>query len=269
MFRSWCYRATMDDLFADSDFAWSIRMRREEPGAFFARQDATGSLLSRRNHWLDETPERCLSTSPLMDAITEDLWDLALSWYQVEKNGERTLENLSRQWEADLILLDTETFRVAGGCVCFPSSWNLQEATGKTLSEVHAVVPGLSDELGPKIERFLRKLPPGQTFLRENWGMTRSGHLNYHPALERARLDESVTLSEAFLRIEHQAFLRLPTAVLLGVRIEPVSLANLIVRHPETAARLRRQLETMPDEVAHYKSLEAGIPKITELLREA
>lgn len=258
----------MDDLFADSDFSWSIRMRRDEPGAFFAQQDSSGRLLARRNYWLDEKPALCLATNARMDEITADLWELALSWDQVTEGEEKTLENLARQWEADLILLDSETFEVAGGCVCFPSSWDLKGATGKTLTEVHSVVPGLTDELGPKIERFLRKLSPGQTFLRENWGMTRSGHLNYHPALNRPRLDETVSQHEAFLRIEHQAFVRLPTSVLLGVRIESVSLADLMDRHPETARRLRKQLETMPEEVAEYKSLKAAIPTMTRILED-
>lgn len=260
----------MDDLFADSDFSWSIRMRRDGPAAFFARQDSSGRLLQRRNHWLDRFPDLCLSSPPPMHAITPDLWSLALDWSQVAEAGnDRSLGALSRQWEADLILLDVETFRVAGGCVCFPSSWSPGEATGKTLAEVHSVVPGLNESLGEKIGRFLGRLSSGQIFLRENWGLTRTDHLNYHPALQRPRLSASPALEEAYLRIEHQAFLRLPRAVLLGVRIEPVKLSDLVARHPETARRLRRQLETMPTAVADYKGLREALPGLVTLLPES
>lgn len=244
-------------------------MRRDEPAAFFAQQDPSGRILQRRAHWLDEASDLYLATPPGMGAITSDLWDLALASSQVEPGEDRSLGALSRQWEADLILLDVETFRVAGGCVCFPSSWSLPKATGKTLTEVHAVVPDLNDSLGIKVGQFLAKLSPGRIFLRENWGLTRTDHLNYHPALQRPCLDEAPALSEVFLRIEHQAFLRLPGAILLGVRIEPVKLSDLVAQHPGTAHRLRRQLETMPAAVADYKGLRRALPKLVALLRES
>ncbi len=242
-------------------------MRRDEPGSFFSRHDPSGHLLARRNHWLTTRPELCLATTEWIEPLVDETWKLALEWGQVlESEGGMTLENLARQWEADLIFLDSETFTLAGGCVCFPSNWNLQESTGRTLGEVHGRVPGLTEQIGEKIDRFLQKLPAGQAFLRENWGLTRTNHLNYHPQLNRPRLDENVALDEVFLRIEHQAFVRLESGVLLGVRIEPVSLMTLLNEFPETASRLRRKLETMPEDAAVYKGLERARSRIVTML---
>lgn len=256
----------MDSLFGASDFAWSIRMRKDEPGAFYQRMDSSGTLLRERRDWLERSPGICVATSRAGERLVNEAWDQAVDWGQVEDEPARSFENLGRQWEADFIFLDADTFQLAGGCVCFPSSWSLQESLGRSLDEVHDLVPGLNPAIGEKIRRFLERLSPGQAFLRENWGMTRTGELNYHPSLKRARLDETVSLGEVFLRIEHQVFTRLPTGVMMGVRIEPVSLENLIEQAPETAGRLRRQLETMPLEVAVYKSLDRAIDRIVELI---
>ncbi|MEM1296808.1 MAG: heme-dependent oxidative N-demethylase subunit alpha family protein [Verrucomicrobiota bacterium] len=245
----------MDDLFLARDFAWTIRMRRDAPESFFDRQDTSGSLFQRRHHWLDTAPELCLASSKAGEPMVAEAWEQALQWGQIDDQSQRDLKGLGRQWEVDFILLDSATFSLAGGCVCFPSSWNLQESTGKTLAEVHGVVPHLTEQIGAKIDRFLQRLAPGQSFLRENWGLTRTHHLNHHPALNRPRLDATVSASEVFLRIEHQAFIRLPSGVLMGLRIEPVRLDRLMNQAPETAQRLHRQLSTMPQDVATYKSL--------------
>lgn len=256
----------MDSLFGAPDFAWSIRMRRDEAGAFYRSHDPSGELLRKRREWLDRAPELCVVSSNAGERLANEAWNQAVEWGLVKDEPERSIEGLGRRWEADFIFLDAETFRLAGGCVCFPSSWSLQESVGRSLEEVHDLVPGLNPAIGDKIRRFLERLAPGQAFLRENWGMTRTGHLNYHPSLGRERLDETVSLGEVFLRIEHQVFSRLPTGVMMGVRIEPVSLENLIERSPETARRLRRQLETMPTEVAVYKGLDRAIDRIVELI---
>lgn len=241
-------------------------MRRDQPSAFFDQRDLSGALLKNRNHWLDTSPELCLANATNGDQLVSDVWNLAEQWGHVEPQADRSLENLGRQWEADFILLNSADFKMAGGCVCFPSSWNLQESTGKSLGEVHGTVPLLTEQIGDKIDRFLHKIPDGQAFLRRNWGLTRSPHLNYHPALKRPQMDVTVTMSDVYLRIEHQAFVRLPSGVLLGVRIEPVNLKQVIEEAPQTARRLRVQLKTMPDEVAIYKGLDQAIPRIVELL---
>ncbi len=241
-------------------------MRGDAPEVFFEPRDSSGALLKEKNHWLDTLRDHCLIETDESRAFATQLWTLAKQWGQVESDGEETLESLSRQWEADLIFLNADTFTMTGGCVCFPSSWSLGEATGKSLQEVHGIVPGLNEAIGDKIHRFLERLQPGKAFLRANWGMTRSDELNYHPVLQRPRLDETVTREELFLRLEHQSFLRVEAGVVLAVRIEPIALETLRVQHPEVLAALRLQLATMPEAVALYKGLQAAIPAMLELI---
>ncbi len=244
-------------------------MRRDAPKAFFARRDPSGELLEQKREWLDKSPELCLGLTTEGDKLVEETWTLGREWGQLDCHCELSLEGIGRQWEVDWLFLDSETFTLTGGCVCFPSSWNLQESTGKTLDEVHGVVPGLQEKIGDRINRFLQRLPKGQAFLRENWGLTLTGDLNYHPKLNRPAIENEVPLDEIFLRIEHQSFLRLPSGILMGIRIEPVSIQQVVTKAPETARRLAGQLDTMPAEVARYKGLESAIRWIPHSLNEA
>lgn len=256
----------MDDLLAAPDFAWTLRLRRGGPGSFFARQQNPSPLLKRRNTWLDRSPELCFALAAGFQSLVEDAWNQAKDWGQLGEESEPTLESIGRHWEADFLLLDSATSVVAGGCVCFPSSWSLQESTGKTLDEVHGIAPGLTEQIGDKIHRFLMRLPRGQVFLRENWGLTRTDHLNYHPELDRPRIEGAVPLDTVYLRIEHQAFVRLPGGVLLGLRIDPVSVEEVVGQAPETARRLAGQLATMPDDVARYKGLREAVRWMPEAI---
>lgn len=243
-------------------------MSKAAPDLFFAERDESGNLLQEKNHWLDTLGEHCLIETEKSGEFATEMWRIAKEWGQLEAGSKETLEELSRVWECDLIFLDVETFRVAGGCVCFPSSWSLAGATGRTLQEVHGIVPGLNEAIGEKIRRFLERLPPRKAFHRANWGMTRTGELNYHPILERERLDDSVSWSELFLRLEHQAFLRLEKGVVLAVRIEPIPLESIRLENPQVLFDLRNQLATMPNEVARYKSLDRAIPRMLALIDE-
>ncbi|MEM1442989.1 MAG: heme-dependent oxidative N-demethylase subunit alpha family protein [Verrucomicrobiota bacterium] len=243
-------------------------MSKAPPELFFEKRDHSGNLLQEKNHWLDTLGEHCLIETEKSGEFATQLWQVAKEWGQLEAGFDETLEELSRVWECDLIFLDAETFRVAGGCVCFPSSWSLAGATGKTLGEVHGIVPGLNEAIGEKIHRFLSRLTSGKAYHRANWGMTRSDELNYHPALKRERLDESVSWEELFLRLEHQSFLRLEKGIVLAVRIEPIPLERLRLEHAKVLSDLRTQLATIPGEVASYKSLDAAIPRMLELIDE-
>jgi hypothetical protein len=231
-------------------------MRRGDAERFFAPRDQGGELLAEKRRWLDKAPGTFAVVTPRGEPLVAALWDMALGWGHVRApgDGRRELADLGRQWEPDLLLMDRETMTVAGGCVCMPSSWSLLDAAGKTLHEVHELVPRLNRQIGGQIERFLVRLDPGKAFRRENWGLTRSGDQNYHPMLGRRRLDETVVLDEVFLRVEQQLFTGVPGGVLMGIRIETCPLAELAA-DPAVWRLAAGQLRTMPDDVAAYKGL--------------
>lgn len=251
-------------LFAPGGFEWAFRIRKGDAESFFARQDEAGDLLRARRRQLGESFERYSACTIEGEKLVEQAWDMALGWKQVEEIKVRDLLNLSKQWEADLLFMDRGTGSVAAGAVCFPSSWDLRHAIGKTLDEVHGVVPRLNPQIGDMIRRFLEKLEPGKSYCRENWSFTRSDDLDYHPDLKRLRLDETLTLNEVHLRIEHQFFTGLPDGVLMGIRIETTPLKEL-AKDTEVWKTVKVKLETMPEDVARYKSMDAAIPT---MLRE-
>lgn len=254
-------------LFAPGGFDWAFRMRKGDARTFFAPHDATGGLLDERNKILDDHPDHYVVSSTSGDVLTQQAWDLALGWGQVVDPGleKRDLLSLSRQWEADLLMMDHATKTVTTGAVCFPSSWDLSHTIGKTLKEVHGVVPRLNPQIGEMIDRFIQNLSPGKSFCRENWSFTRTDHLNYHPAAGRRWLDESLTLDEVFLRIEHQLFTGLPTGVLMGIRIETFPLKDL-ADDPAVWKMAYEKIQTMPEDVAVYKSMDSAIPKLLKVM---
>ncbi len=243
-------------LFAAGDFEWGFRMRTGDAPSFFASQDPSGKLLEEKNAWLDQSPDRYVAVNATGAALIPRLWSIAEEWGHVSSSGNQAhdLISLARIWEPDVLLMDSSTMNIVAGSVCMPSSWVLQHAMGKPVHAVHDMVPQLNPQIGDKIDRFLRQLAPGKAFRRENWSFTRSAEYNYHPALHRAKLDESITIEEIHLRVEQQLFCAIPGAVLMGIRIELCPLTDL-ASDPEVWSHVARKIRTMPDEVAHYKSM--------------
>jgi hypothetical protein len=174
--------------------------------------------------------------------------------------------------EPDFILLKHDREQNAGprlvaGCVCFPSSWSLADKVGRPVEWIHSVVPGLNDQLGARIGTFLRRMTPGQAWLRANWGLSRSPELNQHPERHLPRLDANVTSDEVWLRVEHQALVALPKSggILFGIRIAVHPLAE-VKQDPTAWVGLRRAMRTMPELMAAYKGVSTARERILSLL---
>lgn len=240
------------------EFQWSLGVRSKDAESFFAPQDQTGSLLEEKRQCLDLNAERYLAETEEASHLIDAVWELAIEWGHVEEPKEgRSLMNLAQNWEADLLMVEKVSMKLVAGAVCFPSSWDLRTAIGKPVFAVHGVVPKLNEQVGEKVDRFLSGIRGGKSYARMNWSLTRSADLNYHPALGRKKLDETVTVEELFLRIEHQLFCEVEGGVLMGLRIEPVPLPELATE-PEVWAGLREKIRTMPEDVAEYKGMLAA-----------
>ncbi len=246
-------------LFSEGDFTWGFNMRLGDAQSFFAPEDDGGEVLELKRKCLDERPELYASAAPQGEPLIAALWEQAVAWGHVTDpaDGARDLPALARQWEPDLLLLDHEAMTFAAACVCMPSSWDPSHAVGKSLHEVHETVPQLNKQIGDKIDKFLRQLKPGKSYRRENWGFTRSAELNYHPALKRERLDDTVTMDELFLRVEHQLFTGIPGGVVMGIRIKTYPLSDL-ASDPAVWRKVEEKIRTMPDDVATYKGMLAA-----------
>src|SRR6218665_1014650 len=77
--------------------------------------------------------------------------------------------------QEDLLLMrQGETgWRLAAGCLCFPSSWSLREKFGKPIDEIHGPVPGFGAGTRPAelIARMFGSLRPEMAMIRWNWSI--------------------------------------------------------------------------------------------------
>jgi len=242
------------------------------PEFFGATSENAGILLERRR-WLNSAPEKYAALLPEGIPLLEEAIETAaqagvLRGAPTTTPWERCLE-LGRAWEPDFLLLHTreDPIRLYGGCVCFPSSWALAEKIGRPLELIHDTVPGLNQQLGNPIRGFLAKLRPGLAWCRRNWGVSRSAELNQHPDRSLPALAPSITLSQAWLRVEHQAFVALPDTegILFGIRVRLFPLST-VKADPKLASRFVRALRTMPEPVALYKGLSTARERLVELV---
>jgi hypothetical protein len=271
---------TLEELLPDEDYRFHLRFERGDPRDFFRPTSRHTELLAERRYWLQAAPERHSALVSDGRPLLKETIELARSWgisrlefvpaSADQDQGLSCCRALSTALEPDFLLLKTEptgTANLVGGAVCFPSSWGLEEKIGHPIAFIHGVVPGLNDALGSQINAFLTKLKPGIAWLRINWGLSRSAELNQHPARGLPRLDESVSLEEIWLRVEHQALVALPRTqgTLFGIRIASHPLA-VIRQDRALARRLTRALRTMPDAMASYKGLFTARQQLIRLL---
>ncbi len=252
--------------FPDADHRWVMALRpADEAKDFFAQQEATGAMVAERARWLGQDAEKYAAVLPAANPALEETEAMARTWGHLHDElitETETLLALGRVWEPDIVWMHPDhagTHRLAGGVVCFPSAWALREKLGRTMAEVHAPVPGLNAELGRQIDTFLQKMTPDAVWRRENWSLSRDGALNHHPSHHRPRLDETITLDEVWLRLEHQLLMKLPLSgsVLFGIRVGVVPLRE-VMTDPVATARLARLVRTMSGEAAAYKGLATG-----------
>lgn len=262
------------ELLPDEDYRLSMGFQRGDAARYFARTEQHEEIVAERARWLHEAPSRYAALLPGGAPLLEEFTALVSTWKPEQtQTGCSPWEQclaLGRTFEPDFLLLQPDAagaFRLLGACVCFPSAWSLEEKMGRPMDFIHSVVPGLNEQLGKSIQRFLDRIPPGVASLRNNWGLSRSAERNLHPSRTLPRLDAAVTTEEVWLRVEEQALVALPRngGVLFGIRIVLHSLAEL--RRDEAAARgLHRALATMPEALAAYKGLASARETLLRLL---
>lgn len=255
-------------LFGAEDFRFQFGMRRGG-GHWFEAPRGDERALADRRRWLAQAPRECLAWSPEADAV----WPAVAACFAggdlppaVRDGGLAGCRALGESWEPDFLVMrrggDGE-IRLAGGCVCFPSSWELAGKVGRGVADIHGVVPTLNASLGDRIHTFLGRLSGEAVFERENWGLAAVGERNHHPARLWPRLDGGARVATTFLRVEHQAFRALPGGhgLLFVIRLAVYPLAEVLAT-PGVRENLCRQLLSMPEEVAAYKGLARARPAL-------
>lgn len=183
--------------------------------------------------------------------------------------------------QEDLILMRKgETgWRLAAGCLCFPSSWTLTEKFSLPIHEIHRPVPGFGPDTrnNDLVTRMFDRLH--QPVLRFNWSI-QAGNALYHPLSHEGRVERAETRpsrfgdadlnAAAFIRVERQTLRKLPVSgdILFTIRIHLDPLGWLAV-HPDRqrlAASFATQLNALDIEQLDYKGLTADRDRLVAAL---
>lgn len=263
-------------LLPDRDFDLRMRFQKGEIASFFQSRHTPPEVLAERTRLLNDSPNRYAALDREGEDLLGETIDLASSLDTIPPTSFQDLSSfekcrtLGKLWEADFLLMkpDAEgTFRLYGGCVCFPSHWDLGEKMGLPMAAIHQAVPGLNEALGRQINGFLEKIKPGISWERGNWGLSRSPERNLHPSLDLPRLDHTVTLKEVWWRLEEQSLVALPSSggILFGIKLVIRPLTE-IRKNEDARIGLIRALETMSDEMAAYKGILPARQRLLNLL---
>ncbi len=257
------------DWFPDEDHHFHMRFERGPIADYFKPLDTHAKVLAERRGWLRAEPKVYADLLPKGVPLLEETVEMATSERALAAEALAGLAvpvdplekciRLGESWEPDFILLhpdDSGAYCVAGGCLCFPSSWSLQEKIGRPMEFVHGPVPGLNVELGKQINAFLAKLKPGLAWQRLNWGLSPSPQLNHHPSRQLPSLQNSTSPESVYLRMEHQALIKLPRTqgILFAIRVLNLSLPE-VKNNPAIAKGLALALRTMAEPLAVYKRI--------------
>lgn len=259
----------------EAPYRFSITFGREKFGDFWGATAENGQILAERRKWLAADEARYLAVLPEAKEPLEEAAAVGISSGTLARDQSAVgppadlLRVLGQSWEPDFLVLgrEPEAVRLVAGCVCFPSSWSLDEKIGKPIEAIHGIVPALNATIGTQIRTFLERIKPGVSWTRNNWGLSRSPEWNQHPTRNTPRLDEGVGLNEVFFRVEEQSLVALPKSngILFGIRLKVIPLAGY--EGSSEGLKLAELLETMPEPMAQYKGLSRARLRIAQYLR--
>ncbi len=179
------------------------------------------------------------------------------------------LDTVSRLVPEDLVVMVERDGRLVfgGGSVCFPNRWDLRSKLGRTMSEVHAPVVGLNDQLEPNIDQFLDRLRPDRPFWRLGWGIidVADGYTPVDGSGPARPVDPDP--SEMFVRVERETLRRFPDTgcVLFTIRTYLAPITSTLADAGASAA-LGVALSAMPDGIRGYKDLVDHADGLVDLL---
>lgn len=273
-------RVNLTEILADKDFGLRMRFERDEIANFFKPTLSHREVTAERKKWISEEPEKYSALLPEGVQLLNETIQLAISLGtlpdEMDFDSFDKLEpiercrHLGQLWEADFLLMKPDAegvFRLYGGCLCFPSHWDLNNKLGKPMAAIHAPVPGLNETLGRQIDGFLQRIKPGTSWERANWGLSRSPELNLHPSRKLPRLDATIALDEVWFRLEQQSLVSLPESggILFGIKLVIISMSEI---KADAAARqgMIRALQTVPEEMAQYKGIATARERLIEMM---
>jgi hypothetical protein len=180
------------------------------------------------------------------------------------------LDAAARLVPEDLVLMVERDGRLVfgAGSICFPNRWDLRSKIGLTLSEVHAPVALLNEQLEEPIDRFFDRLTPERSFWRLGWGVLDTDDWYTPTDGTAAPRPSDVGPEQLFLRVERETLRRFPTsnAVLFTIRTYVTPIPVIAADGP-TARRLADALAGLPVPVQEYKGVASWARSLVDHLR--
>jgi hypothetical protein len=278
------------------EFRWRLGMRPLDLADWIQIGDDYDAQMAAKAAARDEhpdtvfvaLPEALPACSEVLEILLDHLTgrrpnDFARSGASVlnRRTGERLpldgtlhpLDVAGRLVQEDLVVMvpsgDEQTLIFGAGSVCLPNRWNLQSKLGRTMTEVHAPVSQLNDQLGGPIGQFFERLQPDRSFWRLGWGVIDSPDL-FQPLESVARAERAPVApvpGDMHVRVERETLRRLPrtSAILFTIRTYIVGAGDLLARSPDDATRLAEAIAAMPDDVRAYKQIDVFEPALERL----
>ncbi len=174
---------------------------------------------------------------------------------RIDEGISEPLLTLARVIQEDITLLHRDSagmYRLAAGCVCFPSHWSLRDKMGKTVQEIHAPVPELNARIGGKIDALLERLSPERPMARVNFLINFNPRLSQIPELEllapyRPAKVTAENIGEVlWLRNEYETLSKLPCGdIIFTLKTYQTQLKDVA---PLTAKKLADMHRDLPEE---------------------
>lgn len=188
----------------------------------------------------------------------------------------QAIERAASLVQEDLCLLQywDGAWRLTAATVCFPTRWKLFEKMNRSIDDIHEPVPGYRDKLAYPVSRFLNSLKVEHPVWRLNWSLVDDPALFQPKGHNVTKINSNLTNENVgdkiWLRIERQTLRRLENtgAILFTIRIHRWPLKAIAAR-PDIIKKLRAAIETMPEPMQQYKSLQAFGSSLTDFLKEA
>ena len=143
--------------------------------------------------------------------------------------------------------------------LCFPSHWRLSEKMGRSITAIHAPVPGFADTLAKQVNRFFTTMQPGRLSQRLNWSVQTGDRLfaPTRPPFEASPRFADEWGEVIFVRIERQCFYKLPVtgAVIFTIRTSLAPL-NRFRQTPEFVQAVLGQADKLSSAFAVYKNID-------------
>ncbi|KAL8705136.1 MAG: hypothetical protein Q9201_001739 [Fulgogasparrea decipioides] len=199
---------------------------------------------------------------------------------QIRTEPRQMLEFLSENVEEDLYLMcpDQEgVFPLQGYISCFTNGFLAKAKLGLSMRDIRGPVPGLEENIGKGIDRFMKSMRGGTIVQIMGWSLQfsgpdllRTGGNNFYPDLDQtfSDLSEPQDLSQCYLRVERQTLTRLPESKASVFSIRHYVTAFEEVKKEGNGEHLADAIQTMPEKLGYYKRRPFWQRDVDAFLRE-